>query len=91
MSDATELQDLRARIERVDAALVSLVAERQALARAVGAHKRAQGLPVIDPAREAAVIARAGTLARDAGLPEEEVRAIFRRLVALSRRAQSDS
>ena len=87
MSD--ELAALRARIEQVDASIVALVAERQQLAHSVGMHKRSHGLPVIDPAREAAVITRAGILARDAGLPEDHVRALFRQLVALSRRAQS--
>lgn len=84
-----ELSALRARIEHVDASLVALIAERQLLARAVGMHKRSCGLPVIDPAREAAVITRAGMLARDVGLPEDDMRALFRQLVALSRRAQS--
>lgn len=89
MSD--DLAALRARIEQVDASLVALIAERQQLARRVGTHKRACGLPVIDPAREAAVITRAGMLARDAGLPEDHMRALFRQLVALSRRAQSSN
>ncbi len=89
MSD--ELSVLRARIEQVDASFVALIAERQQLAHSVGRHKRLRGLPVIDPAREAAVITRAGMLARDAGLPEDHVRALFRQLVALSRRAQSSN
>ena len=85
---AESLAALRDDIERVDARLVALIAERVRLARAVGDAKRALGRPTIDPAREAAVVRHAGELARDAGLDEGEVREVFWRLIALSRRAQ---
>jgi chorismate mutase len=85
------LDELRQEIERVDRALIALMAQRHAIAREVGACKRAQGQSVLDPAREAAVVARAGALAREAGLPDDDVRALFRGLIALSRRAQHDS
>jgi chorismate mutase len=84
----SELEAIRSEIERVDRALVALIGERVRLARAVGAAKRAAGLPTLDPAREAAVVRRAGALAREAGLDDEEVRYIFWHLVGLSRRAQ---
>lgn len=83
-----DLLRLRQRIEEIDRELVERVAERVGLARQVGAAKRAAGLPVLDPTREAAVVRRAGTLAREAGLPEEDVREIFWHLIGLSRRAQ---
>jgi len=85
---ARELETLREEIERTDRALVALVAERVALARRVGSAKLALGLPTLDPAREAAVVRRAGTLARQAGLDDEDVRYIFWHLIGLSRRAQ---
>jgi len=85
------LAALRGDIGRIDEQLVSLVAERVRLARAVGEAKRALGLPTIDPSREAAVVRRAGELARDAALDEAEVREIFWHLIALSRRAQDRS
>ena len=93
MSDAPpppELLALRDEIERVDRALVALIAERVALARRVGAAKRAAGLPTLDPAREAAVVRRAGALARHAGLADEDVRYVFWHLIGLSRRAQME-
>jgi chorismate mutase len=46
---------------------------------------------VLDPAREAAVVRRAGTVARDAGLEDEDVRYIFWHLIGLSRRAQMEA
>jgi chorismate mutase len=86
-----ELSRLRDEIERVDRSLVQLIAERVRLARAVGVVKRLEGMPTLDPAREATIIRRAGNLARETGLPEEDVRGIFWHLVGLSRRAQLES
>jgi chorismate mutase len=50
--------------------------------------KRKAGLPTLDPPREAAVVRRAGALAREAGLDDEDVRYIFWHLIGLSRRMQ---
>lgn len=82
---------LRAQIETIDEQLVSLIAKRLALAKAIGERKRERGIPVTDPAREAAVVARVSALARDAGVPEDEMRALCWRLLAMSRRVQLDS
>jgi chorismate mutase len=83
-----DLRWLRTEIERIDRALIDLISERVRLARRVGEVKRAAGLPTLDPAREAAIVRRAGALARDAELDDEEVRDIFWHLIRLSRRAQ---
>ncbi|HEX8696492.1 MAG TPA: chorismate mutase [Longimicrobium sp.] len=89
-SASAALEGLRTQIERIDRALIGLIAERVRLARDVGEAKRALGLPVLDPAREAAVVRRAGTLAREAGLADEDVRYLFWHLIGLSRRAQME-
>jgi chorismate mutase len=86
----TELSRIREEIERIDRSLIGLIAERVTLARQVGAVKRAAGLPTLDPPREAAVVRRAGTLAREAGLDDEDVRYIFWHLIGLSRRIQME-
>ena len=86
----TELLQIRGEIERVDRALIGLIAERVALARRVGSAKRTLDLPILDPAREAAVVRRAGVLAREAGLEDEDVRYVFWHLIGLSRRAQME-
>lgn len=87
---APSLEGLRGEIERLDAMLIQLVAQRVEAARSAGRAKRAAGLPAIDPAREAGVVRRAAGLARSAGLPEEDVRDVFWRLIAMSRRAQTE-
>jgi len=64
------LDELRARIAEVDAALVNLVATRLTLAREVGDAKRAAGLPVRNYATESEVLARFHALAAEAGLDD---------------------
>jgi chorismate mutase len=84
------LEQLRRDIEEVDLRLVELIAQRVRLARQVGQLKRAAGLPTLDPAREASVVRRASTLAREAGLMPEEMREIYWHVIGLCRRAQSE-
>lgn len=83
-----ELVSLREQIEEIDRTLIALIARRVDAARAVGRAKRTAGLPILDPAREAAVVRRAVELARVHYLDEEDVREIFWHIIGLSRRAQ---
>ena len=82
------LHDLRDAIEALDAELVRLMEERRALVIEVGGIKRELGLPVMDPTREAAVVRRAATLARDRGGDEELVRDVIWRIIASARDEQ---
>jgi len=82
---------LREKVEQVDTGIVTLLAQRIELARAVGTHKREAGLATLDAKREAAVLRRAGTLAREAGLPEEAVRQLFWTIIGICRHAQDDT
>ena len=84
------LAEHREEIRRIDAELVRLLASRVTVGVEIGGAKREAGLPTVDPAREAEVIRRAGELAREAGIPDEPVRAIFWQIIGLSRRAQVD-
>ena len=61
----------RKSIDRIDAALVFLLAERFQITQAVGAHKAEAGLPPADPAREQAQVARLRALAQEADLDPE--------------------
>jgi chorismate mutase len=81
----------RSEIEELDRRLVALLAERVALGRKTAVLKRAAGLPILDPQREAEVIRRAVTTAREHDLPVEAVREMFWQVVGLSRRAQEES
>ena len=86
-----ELARLREEIDRLDCSLIRLIADRVRLARRIGAAKQAAGLPTIDGTREAAVLRRAVEHARESAVPyDDEIRQLFRQLIELSRRAQSD-
>jgi chorismate mutase len=80
----------RQQIEQLDRELIELLAKRVALSKEIGAMKKVAGLPTLDPAREAEVIRRAASLARDANLNDERVRDIFWHVIGLSRGAQTE-
>ena len=69
--------------------LQSLMAERLALMPAVAAAKLRSGQPVLDPAREAAVIAEARATALRVGLVPETVEALFVAQMAAARVIQT--
>jgi chorismate mutase len=80
----------RQQIEGLDRELVQLLARRVGLSKEIGAMKKIAGLPTLDPAREAEVIRRAATMARESGLSDEKVRDIFWHVIGLSRAVQVD-
>jgi chorismate mutase len=85
-----EVDRARGEIERIDRELIALIAERVRVARQIGRAKREAGMNTLDPAREAAVVRRAGEIARELELDDEVVRRIFWQLIALSRSVQSE-
>lgn len=82
------LAALRERIDRVDAQLVSALAERTAICREVAELKAAQGIPMMQPDRVAAVEARWAELAGERGLDEDFARSLARAVVAESCRVE---
>jgi chorismate mutase/prephenate dehydratase len=50
--------ELREQISAVDDDLVAVVNRRLELARRIFEHKEANGIPIVDPGREAAIVAR---------------------------------
>jgi chorismate mutase len=84
------LARLRGELAELDRELLTLLARRRDHARRILPLKRAAGLPVLDPAAEAAVIRGAVEEARRLGLPEEPVRAILWQVIGLCRAAQEE-
>ncbi|MGN1020998.1 MAG: chorismate mutase [Aristaeellaceae bacterium] len=82
-----ELQDVRAELDGVDRELVRLFERRMALSREVARYKLAHGLPVLDTARETQVLDSRAAMLDDPAL-EENVRALFACIMALSRSEQ---
>ena len=58
-----ELNELRAEIDRIDPELVRLFCERMQVSSGVAEYKRANRMPVLDPVRERALLAKVGALA----------------------------
>lgn len=86
-----ELMECRNAIEVVDQRIVSLLAQRVALALRAARAKREAGLPIVNPNREADVIQAALAAASVEGLPADPVREIFQQIVGISRRAQESA
>ena len=85
------LAECRAELDELDEQLILLIKRRLELGLRAAGIKREAGLPILDPARETKAIAQAREWAREAGLSEDEVTEIFKRLVSLSGRAQLKS
>src|SRR6185437_8636585 len=89
MSDsASDLEDLRRRIDEIDDRLQDLLIERIEIVSRVGAHKRnSGGVAAHQPAREAAIIRR--LLARNRGaFPPAGLVRMWRELLAATTRLQ---
>jgi chorismate mutase len=77
-----ELEDLRASIDNLDAALIHLLAERFKCTQRVGRLKATHGMPAQDPAREARQVARLRNLAEEAQLDPEFAAAVLDFIIA---------
>jgi chorismate mutase len=82
------LPSLRQRIDAVDRRLLRLLTARATLAIRVGQVKRARGLPVFDPGREAAILRQ---VAREnpGPLSRAAVQDIFRAILRQSREVEA--
>jgi chorismate mutase/prephenate dehydratase len=79
------LSAIRKDIDRLDARLLDIMAERHELARSTLDVKRENGLFPTDGRREAEVVRRGALLARERGLEPELVREILWRVIELSK------
>lgn len=90
-ASVTELERLRAEVDRADDALLALLVERVRLARSIGEHKRAVGLALVDPEREEEIKARLAALAGPATEPLDAraIRRLWEALLVETRRVVS--
>ena len=87
--DAVRLAPLRARIDEIDREIVGLLNERAEIALEIGRIKKATGRRAIrDAAREQEVIEQV-TRASAGLFPEPELVALYRTLIAATRKVQS--
>ena len=83
----TDLNELRAAIDRIDREIQGLFEERMAVSDAVAAYKKERGLPVRDAAREELLLEKLRECASSKELGEEIVR-LYEELLAISRARQ---
>jgi chorismate mutase len=84
VSDAV-VNGLRAEITAVDDELVAAVNRRLELARRIFEHKEANGIPIVDPGREEAIVAR--VVRENAGpLSDDGVAELVRYVLDLTKR-----
>ena len=81
-----ELSELREEINMIDTELTALFLRRMAVSKEIATVKAAQGLPILNAAREAAVLEKVSAAA-----PEDlkaSVRALYTEIMRLSREYQ---
>jgi chorismate mutase len=85
--DVTPFDALRRRIDGIDEKLVRLLSERAECALAIGREKKAAGLPIYQPSREAEVLHHVQQV--NAGpLDDGAVRRLFERIIDEARRLE---
>ena len=82
------LDELRKKIEEVDAAVVRLIAERIRIAHEIGLEKKQQGKPIEDRKREDRVLANVKEIARAESINQQDIEGIYRRIIAAAKGAQ---
>ncbi len=76
-----DLDDIRARLDVVDRDLVAVLAERSRLITEVIHYKRAEGMPVVDRAREDRMLEAVAVTAGEAGLDPRIARRVLRAVI----------
>ena len=86
MDDTLSLDELRRKIDILNREIIRLFTERMEVSKQIAACKLARGLPVLDAAREAAVLDNVAAAAgADYAAP---ARALFQEIMRLSRAEQ---
>ncbi len=83
------LDDLRKQIDDLDTLIVNLIAERMKVTKEIGQEKQQIGKAVEDKAREKAVLEKVRAQATAARLSPEEIEAVYLKIIAASKEAQS--
>jgi chorismate mutase/prephenate dehydrogenase len=76
-----QLKELRVRLDRIDDAIIDLIAERQEMVSTIGKHKLTSGAPLRHYEREREVIERGATRAEEKGISGKVARDIMQILI----------
>ena len=82
------MEDLRKRIDEIDARIVELIGERVHIAEEIGSEKKEQGKFIEDVEREHRVLERVRSIAREKNISEDDVENVYEQIIAASKRVQ---
>ena len=82
------LEDLRKKIDEVDAKIVELIGERIRIAEEIGKEKKEQGKQIEDREREARVLENVKSIAQKESINQEDIEGIYRQIIATSKRTE---
>jgi len=82
------LEDLRKKIDEIDAKIVELIGERIRIAEEIGKEKKEQGKQVEDKEREARVLENVKSIAQKESINQEDIEGIYRQIIATSKRTE---
>jgi chorismate mutase / prephenate dehydratase len=83
------LEDLRKKIDGIDARIVELIAERQAVSKEIGKGKNRTRRLIEDRERELRVLEHVRGLARDGKLSPGDIENIYRQIITASKKVQA--
>lgn len=84
-----KLEQLRKKIDVIDAAIIKKLQQRQKLTRQIGQYKALHNIPVKDQAREDHLLKHYEALSEQQGLPPLLVTRLFKIIFTYSRKQQS--
>jgi chorismate mutase/prephenate dehydratase len=85
-----KIEALRKEVDNLDVEIINLLKKRVELAKAISKAKKEEGYPIYDPLREEKVIKKVKNLALKKNLNLNEVLWIYRKIIALCRRAEEE-
>ena len=83
-----DIEELRKKIDGLDAKIVELIAERQQVSKEVGKGKNKTGKVIEDREREQRVLEHVRKMARDKKISPADVEGIYRQIISASKKAQ---
>jgi chorismate mutase/prephenate dehydratase len=82
------IDELRKNIDEIDARIVALIAERQAVSKEIGKGKHKSSRLIEDREREKRVLRHVRALARDSKISPADVETIYRQIISASKKVQ---
>jgi len=79
---------LRRKIDEIDEQILRFLKERVEVSRSIGKTKREHGIPIRDYEREDELYVNVMRRASELGLNPREVKAVYRKIIAMSMHAQ---